>query len=425
MDLGTRMRRLRLEKGLTQARLAEPDYTFAYVSTIEAGRRKPSRAALEYFAAKLGVDPDELATGRSPGVTSQLLAEFVAARKALSGSNSSSVAEAETALQAMVKKARKLGLDEVELRARTALALAAELRNDTDTALALYEEAIRRSKDASPLARVDAVANRARVLQTRGEAAYAAFVLNQALAELEEAGIEDPSALVRLHSSLVAAYFGEGLIKQASDSAEIALTLATRVDNADRLGSMYLNVGILLEKQGRWKEAEEKLRAAERSFDEAGLRSELTKAQLVRAMNLRDQGHHDEARSLFTEVQAFFAQAGNRLSEGRALVASAVNERLAGKAEDARFALKRALTLAGEEKGVIGIAHRELGLCEADEKKAVKEIRKALEILKDGGNERELAATYVALGDVLSRKDRASPIAQAYRAAAEVMMHVG
>ncbi len=62
--LGKRLRQLRLERGMTQKDLAEPKYSYAYVSTIEAGRRTPSREAIEHFASQLGVTPDELATGR-------------------------------------------------------------------------------------------------------------------------------------------------------------------------------------------------------------------------------------------------------------------------------------------------------------------------------------------------------------------------
>ena len=56
--VGRRIRQLRLAKGLTQKELAAPHYTAAHVSTIEAGRRSPSRAALVHFARKLGVEPD-------------------------------------------------------------------------------------------------------------------------------------------------------------------------------------------------------------------------------------------------------------------------------------------------------------------------------------------------------------------------------
>src|SRR5947208_4134165 len=51
---------------MTQKDLAEPSYTAAYVSTIEAGKRIPSQDANNHFAARLGIDPDELYTGRGP-----------------------------------------------------------------------------------------------------------------------------------------------------------------------------------------------------------------------------------------------------------------------------------------------------------------------------------------------------------------------
>jgi len=48
--VGRRVQRLRVERGLTQRQLAEPTYTPAYVSTLEAGRVRPSDEALKYLA---------------------------------------------------------------------------------------------------------------------------------------------------------------------------------------------------------------------------------------------------------------------------------------------------------------------------------------------------------------------------------------
>ncbi len=82
--IGTRLRRLRLARELTQRELAEPKYTHAYVSTIEAGRRNPSREALEHFAGKLGVDVDELLTGKPADLEARLDARLMQARIDLS-----------------------------------------------------------------------------------------------------------------------------------------------------------------------------------------------------------------------------------------------------------------------------------------------------------------------------------------------------
>jgi transcriptional regulator with XRE-family HTH domain len=58
--VGRRLRELRLAAGLTQAELAGRRFSHAYVSVLEAGRREPSRSAVEYFAQRLGVAVEEL-----------------------------------------------------------------------------------------------------------------------------------------------------------------------------------------------------------------------------------------------------------------------------------------------------------------------------------------------------------------------------
>src|SRR5213080_165274 len=62
--VGQRLRRLRLEKGLSQRELASPGVSYAYISRIEAGARTPSVKALRMLARKLGVSVDYLETGR-------------------------------------------------------------------------------------------------------------------------------------------------------------------------------------------------------------------------------------------------------------------------------------------------------------------------------------------------------------------------
>src|SRR3954465_2876164 len=63
--IGQRLKRLRLERGLSQRELAAPGVSYAYLSRIEAGTRQPSVKALRRLAAKLGVTADYLETGSS------------------------------------------------------------------------------------------------------------------------------------------------------------------------------------------------------------------------------------------------------------------------------------------------------------------------------------------------------------------------
>ncbi len=64
-DVGARIRALRTARGLTQAQLAEPNYTKAYISMLESGRTRASMKALEHIAGALGVQPSDLLGGQA------------------------------------------------------------------------------------------------------------------------------------------------------------------------------------------------------------------------------------------------------------------------------------------------------------------------------------------------------------------------
>jgi transcriptional regulator with XRE-family HTH domain len=70
-DVGARIRSLRTAKGLTQAQLAEPQYTKAYISMLESGRTRASMKALEHIAGVLGVKPADLLGGAPTPATPQ------------------------------------------------------------------------------------------------------------------------------------------------------------------------------------------------------------------------------------------------------------------------------------------------------------------------------------------------------------------
>src|SRR5436305_14202413 len=63
--LGERLRQLRVAAGLTQTDLAGDRFSKEYVSQIERGKPRPTRATIEWLAAKLGVDAGFLEKGVS------------------------------------------------------------------------------------------------------------------------------------------------------------------------------------------------------------------------------------------------------------------------------------------------------------------------------------------------------------------------
>ncbi len=62
--MGHRIKRLRLENGLSQRDLSSPGISYAYISRIEADARTPSVKAMRRIAGKLGVTVEHLETGK-------------------------------------------------------------------------------------------------------------------------------------------------------------------------------------------------------------------------------------------------------------------------------------------------------------------------------------------------------------------------
>ena len=62
--IGRRIHERRLELGLSQRQLSGPGVSYAYISRIEAGARRPSVRALRRLAPKLKVSVHWLETGK-------------------------------------------------------------------------------------------------------------------------------------------------------------------------------------------------------------------------------------------------------------------------------------------------------------------------------------------------------------------------
>jgi transcriptional regulator with XRE-family HTH domain len=67
-NVGERVRKLRMAAGLSQRELAGPGVTYAYVSRIEAGQRRPSERALRSLAERLGTTAQYLESGSGEGL---------------------------------------------------------------------------------------------------------------------------------------------------------------------------------------------------------------------------------------------------------------------------------------------------------------------------------------------------------------------
>ena len=407
MELGPRLRRLRLARGLTQQALAAPRYTHAYVSTIEAGRRVPSRTALEHFAQTLNVSIEELETGRPSDLLPKL---EMALQEARSKVARGSLDEAEAAYAKVERDAKRFSLPRIRARAVVGRGNCAERRGAYEEAIATYEEA-ESLLDGEPFfLSAEAVAGQARCHQGLGDNHFAIHVLERLLRAMREERAEQPDALVRVYAALVQPYFEAGMYRQAADAATSARRYGKDVADPSLLATMHVNVARVLHHQGQLDDAVEALHEAQQLFSLAERDIERAIAHLALGYILARESRLAEARRELEQAQELID--GKAAPTQLAIVLNELGriERLSGKSDEAISLLSRSLKVARsiDDAETMAAVHRELGICHlaSDPKAAEKHLKEAISLYERMAKSVELAVTYRWLGDLAEAQGR-------------------
>lgn len=405
--LGARLRRYRQERGLRQKDVAGPKYTPAYISTIEAGKRVPSRAALAHFADRLGVTVNELESG----VPSSFVAErTMVLQQGWQALYLGDYDDARKSFASVERDARRFDRPELQARALVGLGLCAERQGQTDDGLRLFEQALDLFGAHAPRpAAVEAVAGVARCHQMAGDARLACHLLESFLLDLERQDLGDPAAVMRTYSSLVWPYMELGLYDKANDAALKALKLQARVDAPEEIAGMHLNVARALLNMGQPDNAVESLNKAEEIYRDLNWRTEVARAHHNRGMVYMSQGDLGAAREDLRAALAAFREVGYVRSEALVLSEVARLERLLGDADAAVDQARRAVELLSDMKAVpeLALAHREVALALREEEPGTAErhFRKAIELYRQCGELLHAADTHRLLGELLQKED--------------------
>lgn len=418
-SVGERLKALRRERGLTQLELARPAYTHAYVSTIEAGKRTPSDAAIHHFAAKLGVHPDELRTGQPHSLLPQLDTQLHEARMWASSGRED---EAEEQFRDVARRAHRFAMTRLEATAYEGLGLVAERRKDLASAIDHYEVAVKLFNSEPLHLRADAVAGQARCYHLRGEKTHAIYLLETYLHALEQQGLSDPDALIRIHTSLVITYVEAGFLRQADAAAEKALALEQRVHDPKRLGAMHNMVASALLERGDYDQAEESLRKAERFYRLSDLQLELGRARLARGIYCRRTNRTKQAREYLVAALEIFQATKSPLDEARACNELAAVQRSVQPAKALSLLERASELIGGSDLGEQARTTREHGLLLAasDRKAAAAKLRDAIDLFVRAEERVEATLTYGHLGDLLAN-DSSKKAAETYRAGIELL----
>lgn len=277
--VGRRVQRLRTERGLTQRQLAEPAYTPAYISTLEAGRVRPSEAAVRHLADRLGVTYEELATGRPAHLASGLRLRLVEAQRTLATGAAEDAADAYAGLLA---EAVRHELHDERAAAMLGLGHCALETGDLPAARKHFESAERLLADTPLPRRAPAVRGRAVAHLLAGELRYACYLLESAIDELNTSGLQDPGALLLLYTAAIAPYMDMGAHARAAQAGELALALAPQVSDPELVAGLHRSVARTLIAAGRTAEADTSLARAAEIYQQLQIRTELAHCHWMR-----------------------------------------------------------------------------------------------------------------------------------------------
>ncbi len=418
-SLAHRVHRLRTERGLTQRQVAEPAYTAAYVSTVEAGKVQPSEKALRHMAERLGCSYEELSSGRPAHVATELRMRLAEAQRALATGDpeeaapgyASVAADAERHGLAPEHGAALVGLGQCALEAGELLGA----REHFEAA-----EGVLTGAGAPVTHRVPAIRGRALTHFLAGELRYACYLLESTLDELNAAGLRDPEALVLLYTALIAPYMDMGAHARAAQAAELALALAPEVSDPALVARMHRGVARTLLAEGRAAEADASLLKAAECYRQLQIRTELAHCHWMRGYILAQSGDLSQAESALRTAREVLT------SRHATLYAHQVGVELAdvlhrqGRDAEAAALLEQTLAGLGADKGAVHAAgaHRLLGLIaegRGADQQAEAHYAMALGQLEHAGATGDLADICRLLGDLQRRTGRIEAALDTYR----------
>jgi len=338
--VGQRIRRLRLARGLSQRQIAASGVTYAYISRIENGGRKPSLKALRTIARKLDVDPEYLETGNpvSAGDDRELRLRDAELELRLGGD----LDRVEELLRGLLTE--PLG-EHLESRVRGTLGVLLARRGDNEKALRQLE-AVTSSKAVRPETRPDVFETLATVYVATRREQLAIDLLERCIAAVDE----DERFLtqrVRFRSFLASTFSSIGALDRARALLDEAMSLAERLARPqDRIALYWTGARI------EWMEAQDADAALHFTGRAIGLLEatedtmELARAHLLAAQICNLDERPEEAQRHLAQAEPLLTFGDDRPSFGALRAEQAKAEAQLGNAA-------RAVELGQEAKELL------------------------------------------------------------------------
>ena len=356
-DVGARIRSLRTAKGLTQAQLADPLYTKAYISMLESGRTRASMKALEHIAGVLGVKPSDLLGGTSSPATPQF--DLIEARRLLEQNKAADAIPILEGLEEGLNAADQL----VRLRY---LAAAYNATGQPKQAFPVIERAQRMAELlGSPEEQFRVKAILAAAYARTYAYTDAIRLLRECIVACDEGVVKDETFYFRRLVDLAVALTNHRQPKEALTIYERAVDLSTKFSDRMSLAVLYAGMARNYQNDGDLEAAIVYNQRSLQLYEELGLLDQIACTLDNAAMLYAEYGNRERAKDCLTRAAKLAQEthrdttlASIRASEAEVLAKSDPEAGLAAAQEALKFARKvdqpdaqvRNLVLIGELK---------------------------------------------------------------------------
>jgi tetratricopeptide (TPR) repeat protein len=419
--IGERLRRLRLERGLSQRDLSEPGVSYAYISRIEGGARRPSVKALRMLARKLGVSADYLETGSEIRDTDERELQLADAELQLRLADDT--AEAEQKLEQLLEEAQTAGDSVAAARASVALGLAAAHAGRSHDAIKRLEAGLELSQ-MSPSSRPDVYATLGRAYAASGRPGRSVELFEHCLERLSQESPEDVAARIRFTTYLSYSLTDLGDLERAQTVLSGAFEDADELVDAYSRVRLYWSAARLNDVQGRPAAALDYIRRAIALLDATDDTLHLARAHLLAGSIMFSQDRADEARRHYELAEQLYGVNAEPQDLAELYTEQAKIAIHVGDAEEAIRKAQAGVDTAGDEfareKGTALWALADARALAGDEDGANEAFREATAVLDAHGHKRDLIEAQRSWGKFLRRAGREKEALEVLERAADL-----
>jgi tetratricopeptide (TPR) repeat protein len=413
---------------MTQTQLAGERFSKEYLSQIERGKTRPTGETVEWIAARLGVDPTFLETGVSSSEHERVDSVLSRAEATLEAHQYPDVLPI---LAELGQALNTISAPELELRALRTEGWARMYLGQVREAVPLLERA-RQIAESPAFTDID----RADVLFRLGACRFkltsigtAMALLSEALQLAERSGLPCDQLRSLIHEWRARCYYHQRDWVAAREDVEHALELAEGINDPYAMAQAHFNASVIAERDGRWVLARSHAERAKNLYEEIAHRANVGKLlNNLGGLNFL-LGKPDEAKAYLKDAFRVALEVGSDMDAAYAVSSLAQVHLKTNEPALAEEQARHAIQLLGDSEDVyvlqeVGNAQLVLGRSLLEQEKleeAEASFALAERTFKQVSLSSQLAAAWIAQGDLAARRSDDRRAAQLYRRAAETL----